>query len=59
MDEISEEANPKEFAVFKEELRTFAEDLAKLVVRDGEGATKFVTVRVKVCRSFMVYILIG
>jgi len=29
-------------------LRGFAEDLAKLVVRDGEGATKFVTVRVKV-----------
>jgi glutamate N-acetyltransferase/amino-acid N-acetyltransferase len=48
MEEISEEGNPEEFGKFKEELRGFAEDLAKLVVRDGEGATKFVTVRVKV-----------
>ncbi|KXS96301.1 hypothetical protein AC578_7477 [Pseudocercospora eumusae] len=28
-------------------LTNFAQDLAKLVVRDGEGATKFVTIRVK------------
>lgn len=49
MEEITEEGQPQEFARFKEELRGFAEDLAKLVVRDGEGATKFVTVRVKVC----------
>ncbi|KXT09726.1 hypothetical protein AC579_1692 [Pseudocercospora musae] len=28
-------------------LTGFAQDLAKLVVRDGEGATKFVTIRVK------------
>ena len=48
MEEISEQGNPEEFGKFKEELRGFAEDLAKLVVRDGEGATKFVTVRVKV-----------
>ncbi|KAF2404305.1 Arginine biosynthesis bifunctional protein ArgJ beta chain [Trichodelitschia bisporula] len=27
-------------------LTTFSEDLAKLVVRDGEGATKFVTIKV-------------
>ena len=47
MEEITEEGHPKEFQQFKEELREFAEDLAKLVVRDGEGATKFVTVRVK------------
>ena len=46
--EISEQANKEEFAVFKEELRDFAEELAKLVVRDGEGATKFVTVKVQV-----------
>jgi len=51
MKEISEQANPEEFGKFKEELRGFAEDLAKLVVRDGEGATKFVTVRVKVSSS--------
>jgi glutamate N-acetyltransferase/amino-acid N-acetyltransferase len=48
MKEISEEGNPEEFGVFREELRGFAEELAQLVVRDGEGATKFVTVRVKV-----------
>lgn len=37
-----------EFAVFRDELTSFAEELAQLVVRDGEGATKFVTVTVKV-----------
>lgn len=42
-----------EFATFKEELRSFAEELAQLVVRDGEGATKFVTVRVQVCLAFV------
>lgn len=30
----------------------FASDLAKLVVRDGEGATKFVTISVKDAQSF-------
>lgn len=38
----------KEWVHFRDELTSFAEDLAKLVVRDGEGATKFVTVNVKV-----------
>ena len=46
MEEITEEK--EEFAVFREELRDFAKELAQLVVRDGEGATKFVTVKVKV-----------
>lgn len=41
-----------EFETFKEELRSFAEELAQLVVRDGEGATKFVTVRVQNAPSF-------
>ena len=31
---------------FLRTLRSFMQDLAKLVVRDGEGATKFVTIRV-------------
>lgn len=57
MEEITEEGHPKEFQQFKEELREFAEDLAKLVVRDGEGATKFVTVRVKV--SFRLCCAVG
>ncbi|KAF8645913.1 hypothetical protein AX16_007487 [Volvariella volvacea WC 439] len=44
---IDEETNPEGYEVFKKELTEFAIDLAKLVVRDGEGATKFVTVTVK------------
>ncbi|RDI79778.1 hypothetical protein Vi05172_g10114 [Venturia inaequalis] len=34
------------YAKMQETLTSFSEDLAKLVVRDGEGATKFVTIRV-------------
>ncbi|OCF37219.1 arginine biosynthesis ArgJ, mitochondrial [Kwoniella heveanensis BCC8398] len=52
MAEITEQANPEEFKIFKEELRTFAEELAQLVVRDGEGATKFVTIQVKNAPTF-------
>ncbi len=47
-EEIDEKTHPEEFGVFKEELKSFAEELAQLVVRDGEGATKFVTIRVEV-----------
>ncbi|RYP49682.1 hypothetical protein DL768_004655 [Monosporascus sp. mg162] len=35
-----------DFAAFQDVLTGFATDLAKLIVRDGEGATKFVTIRV-------------
>ncbi|KAI9856997.1 MAG: hypothetical protein M1824_005029 [Vezdaea acicularis] len=35
-----------DYTAFQETLTTFAQDLAQLVVRDGEGATKFVTIRV-------------
>ncbi|WVF68938.1 arginine biosynthesis bifunctional protein ArgJ, mitochondrial [Kwoniella sp. CBS 6097] len=52
MAEITEQANPEEFKIFKEELRSFAEGLAQLVVRDGEGATKFVTIQVKNAPTF-------
>ncbi|ESK88658.1 ornithine acetyltransferase [Moniliophthora roreri MCA 2997] len=45
--EIDDETNPAAFEIFRNELTEFATDLAKLVVRDGEGATKFVTVTVK------------
>lgn len=38
----------EDYIVFRDGLTEFAEELAKLVVRDGEGATKFVTVTVKV-----------
>lgn len=42
----------KDYTAFQETLTTFAADLAKLVVRDGEGATKFVTIRVTGSTSF-------
>lgn len=46
--EIDEETDKNAYEVFKKELTDFATDLAQLVVRDGEGATKFVAVNVKV-----------
>ncbi|KAF9556506.1 Arginine biosynthesis bifunctional protein ArgJ beta chain [Agrocybe pediades] len=49
---IDEESNKDAYEVFKKELTDFAADLAKLVVRDGEGATKFVTVTVKNAPSY-------
>ncbi|CZT21360.1 related to Arginine biosynthesis bifunctional protein ArgJ, mitochondrial [Ramularia collo-cygni] len=39
--------------VFEQVFSTFLKDLAKLVVRDGEGATKFVTIRVRSDVSFV------
>jgi len=36
----------KDFNAFRQVLRQTTQDLAKLVVRDGEGATKFITIRV-------------
>jgi glutamate N-acetyltransferase/amino-acid N-acetyltransferase len=39
-------SSSEDYAAFQEILTTFLIDLAKLVVRDGEGATKFVTIRV-------------
>lgn len=46
--EIDEKSDPAGYAVFRDELTAFAVELAQLVVRDGEGATKFVTVSVDV-----------
>jgi glutamate N-acetyltransferase/amino-acid N-acetyltransferase len=43
------------FPAFREELTSFAAELAQLVVRDGEGATKFVTVSVEVGRPRVTY----
>lgn len=43
--EISCESSP-DFAAFQEVVTSFSAELAKLIVRDGEGATKFVTIRV-------------
>ena len=46
--EIDMEKDPKTYGIFREELANFAIELAQLVVLDGEGATKFVTVTVEV-----------
>ncbi|KAI9494079.1 ArgJ family protein [Zychaea mexicana] len=40
------------YEIFRDQLTAFAADLAQLVVRDGEGATKFVTIHVKGANSF-------
>jgi glutamate N-acetyltransferase/amino-acid N-acetyltransferase len=48
VEEIDEDKHPETFLAFRNELTSFAIDLAKLIVYDGEGATKFVTVSVKV-----------
>jgi glutamate N-acetyltransferase/amino-acid N-acetyltransferase len=39
-------SSSEDYAAFQTTLTDFATDLAKLVVRDGEGATKFVTIHV-------------
>lgn len=65
--EIDEVTDKEGYEIFKQELTSFAADLAKLVVRDGEGATKFVTVSVEVClsqfsvtwRLYICFILLG
>lgn len=51
VEEIDEERHPEAYLAFRTELTAFAIDLAKLIVYDGEGATKFVTVTVKVSDS--------
>lgn len=43
--EVTSVASP-DYEAFQTVLTDFATDLAKLIVRDGEGATKFVTIRV-------------
>ncbi|KAG8721127.1 hypothetical protein FRC09_008389 [Ceratobasidium sp. 395] len=45
--EIDQETHPEEYTQFRDHLTSFATELASLVVRDGEGATKFVTVSVE------------
>jgi len=46
--EIDETRDPDAFVRFRDGLTTFMQELAQLVVRDGEGATKFVTISVEV-----------
>lgn len=45
--EIDEERDHEAYIQFRDVLTDFAAELAQLVVRDGEGATKFVTVSVE------------
>ena len=45
---IDETRDPAAFVSFREGLTEFMQELAQLVVRDGEGATKFVTISVEV-----------
>ncbi|KAF9214414.1 hypothetical protein BGZ59_003731 [Podila verticillata] len=42
----------KDFEAFRDSLTEFAQDLSQLVVRDGEGATKFVKVAVEGAPTF-------
>ncbi|PWN52434.1 arginine biosynthesis protein ArgJ [Violaceomyces palustris] len=46
-EEITEEQHPEEFEKFKAILTDFCEEMAHLIVRDGEGAEKFVEIKVK------------
>jgi glutamate N-acetyltransferase / amino-acid N-acetyltransferase len=48
--EVTSETS-EDFQAFQGVLSDFAADLAKLIIRDGEGATKFVTIRVAECAS--------
>jgi glutamate N-acetyltransferase/amino-acid N-acetyltransferase len=50
--EIDERADPAAYLAFRAALTDFAAELAQLVVRDGEGATKFVTVSVRGAASY-------
>jgi len=47
---IDSEKSP-EFARFTAELTKVCRDLAKQIVRDGEGATKFVTIKIKSAKN--------
>lgn len=48
---IDSESHP-DYEVFKEAFLTISQDLAKLIARDGEGATKFLEVKVSGATDF-------
>jgi len=50
MPEITDAKSP-EFEAFRDAVTVLAQDLAQAIIRDGEGATKFITVRVDGGRS--------
>jgi glutamate N-acetyltransferase/amino-acid N-acetyltransferase len=47
-----ESRNSRDFAAFEAALTHVCLELAKMIVRDGEGVSRFVTVRVQGARSF-------
>ena len=42
----------KEYKIFQEGLSYICTELARMIVKDGEGATKFVEIKIKGARSF-------
>ncbi|KAI9227663.1 MAG: putative glutamate N-acetyltransferase precursor [Piptocephalis tieghemiana] len=46
------ETSEADFPIFQQQLTDFSAELAQLIVRDGEGATKFVTVHVTDASTF-------
>ncbi|KAH8111074.1 arginine biosynthesis protein ArgJ [Phellopilus nigrolimitatus] len=50
--EIDDTRSPVAYGQFRDALTGFAAELAQLVVRDGEGATKFVTVTVDGAKTY-------
>ncbi|KAL7310201.1 Arginine biosynthesis bifunctional protein ArgJ, mitochondrial [Mucor circinelloides] len=46
------ESEGADYEAFRDRLTAFAAELAQLVVRDGEGATKFVTLHIKGAETF-------
>eukprot|EP00128_Syssomonas_multiformis_P006218 Colp12_sorted_trinity150504_noHs@18681 len=42
----------KDFEIFQNELKLFSSEMAKLLIKDAEGATKFVTITVGGARSY-------
>ena len=56
--EIDEKSDPEMFISFRDGLTEFMQELAQLVVRDGEGATKFVTISVDVRIYLPIYLFL-
>jgi glutamate N-acetyltransferase / amino-acid N-acetyltransferase len=49
----------KEFNVFAQALETVTQELAKMIVKDGEGATKFVEILIKNCPTYWQGLKVG
>lgn len=47
-----DESTPESYNLIRDEITEFARQLSQLVVRDGEGATKFVTIEIKDAKSY-------